>query len=308
MTEPIAYLNGQFVPISQAALSVFDLGVVAGASATEMARTFRHAPFRLTEHLDRLEQSLGVLDVDLELSRAELETICLKVVSQNSKQIPTEQDLGLVIFVTVGQNLTYLGRKGIGLAKTPSVCVHTFPLPFELWADKYDTGLHLVTTSGKSLPDDVIDPRVKHRNRLHWYLADLEAKRIDPLSMALLTDHEGFLTETGTGNICIVEGAAILTPDRHVLKGVSRDVVSELASSLGMRLELTRISRDELSRSSEAFLTSTPHCLLPVTRFNQKPVGNGLPGPVFQRLIEAWGGIVGLNIVEQMRRGAASRG
>ena len=59
--EPIAYLNGQFVPISQAALSVFDLGIVAGASATEMVRTFRHVPFRLPEHLRRLEQSLRSL-------------------------------------------------------------------------------------------------------------------------------------------------------------------------------------------------------------------------------------------------------
>jgi len=307
MSESIAYLNGQLVPISQAALSVFDLGVVAGASVTEMARTFRHVPFRLQDHLTRLEHSLNVMAIEPGLTRVELDDICGRVVAENARLIPSEHDLGLIVFVTAGQNLTYLGRDAMAQARTPSVCVHTFPLPFELWADKYETGLHLVTTSVKSVPDDVIDPRVKHRNRLHWHLADIEAKRVDPAAMALLTDHEGFLTETATGNLCVVEGATILTPERHVLKGISRDVVAEIAASIGLTLAFTRITPDDLSRSSEAFLTSTPHCLLPVTKFNQKPIGSGQPGPVFQRLIAAWSDLVGVDIIEQMRTGAKLR-
>ena len=307
MTEPIAYLNGQFVPISQAALSVFDLGVVAGASVTEMARTFRHLPFRLDDHLARLEQSLNLVSIDPRLSRAELISICIKVVSENARLIPTDHDLGLVVFVTAGQNLTYLGGDALTLARTPTVCVHSFPLPFELWADRYETGLHLVTTSVRSLPDDVIDTRVKHRSRLHWHLADIEAKRNDPAAMAVLTDQDGFLTETATGNLCIVEGMTILTPSQHVLHGISREVVADLASSIGLTFASTRVTPDELSRSSEAFLASTPHCLLPVTRFNNAPVGSGVPGPVFQRLMAAWSDLVGMNIIEQMRHGARSR-
>ncbi len=307
MTEPIAYLNGQFVPISQAALSVFDSGVVSGASVTEMVRTFRHVPFRLKEHLVRLKHSLDVLKINPSLTSDEINALCQQVIAKNVSLIPPDHDLGLIVFVTTGQNLTYLGRAGAKIAKTPSVCVHTFPLPFELWADKYDTGLHLVTTSVRSVPNDVIDSSVKHRSRLHWHLAELEAKQIDPVAMALLLDQEGCVTETGTGNLCVVEGETILTPERHVLKGVSRDVVAELAASLGLVFGHTRLTEEDLSRANEAFLTSTPHCLQPVTRFNQQSIGNGKPGPVFQRLISAWSKLVGVDIVEQMRQGAKTR-
>lgn len=307
MTEPIAYLNGQFVPISQAALSVFDLGVVAGASATEMARTFRHVPFRLRDHLIRLDHSLNVLGIKPCIEQAELESICDDVVATNARLIPSDHDLGLVVFVTAGQNLTYLGRSAIKVARTPSVCVHTFPLPFELWADKYETGLHLVTTSIKSVPDSVIDSTAKHRNRLHWHLADIDAKRVDPGAMALLTDEEGFLTETATGNLCVVEGTTILTPERHVLHGISRDVVDEIASSVGLTMAYTRLAPEDLARSNEAFLTSTPHCLLPIAKFDNRDIGRGHPGPIFHRVMSAWSTMVGVDIIQQMQNGARSR-
>ena len=307
MTEPIAYLNGQFVPISQAALSVFDLGIVAGASVTEMTRTFWHVPFRLKDHLDRLEQSLKLVGIDPRLSQDELFSICERVVSENHRLIPAEYDLGLIVFVTAGQNLTYLGLSELSRARTPSVCVHTFPLPFELWAERYETGLHLATTTIGSLPDDVIDTRIKHRSRLHWHLADIQAKKVDPSAMAVLLDQDGYLTETATGNICVVEGSTIVTPSHHVLHGISRDVVADLAMSLGLTFASARVTPDELARASEAFLTSTPHCMLPVTRFNNRPIGQGVPGPVFQQLISAWSKLVGLDIIGQMREGAKSR-
>lgn len=307
MQEPIAYLNGQIVPVSRAALSIFDMGVVGGVAVTEMSRTFRHIPFQLDRHLDRLEQSLGVVKLDPKISRSELETLCQSIVQENTKQLPANHDLGLILFVTAGQNLTYVGRTPSSPKKTPSVCVHTFPLPFELWADIYESGLHLVTAKVRSIPDDIIDARIKHRSRLHWHLADLEVKQIDSSAMALLTDEEGYLTETATGNLCVVEGNTIVTPESHVLKGISRDFVAELATSIGLTFGHTRLTAEDLLRGGEAFLTSTPHCLLPVTRFNGQVVGTGRPGPVFQRLIQAWGERVGIDIVAQMRTGARER-
>ena len=301
MSEPIAYLNGEFVPVSRAALSVFDLGVVAGASATEMVRTFRHTLFRLDDHLQRLEQSLALLSIEFRLSRAEVTTICQRIVGENTSLIPDDGDLGLIVFVTAGQNLTYLGSSGIDRAHKPSVCIHTFPLPFELWADRYDSGVHLVTTSIQSLPDNIIDARVKHRNRLHWHLAEIEARRISPSATAILTDVDGFLTETATGNLCVVDGTTIVTPSQNVLHGISRSVVSELASSLGLTFASTRLLPDELATADEAFITSTPLCLVPVTQFNCRPIGDGVPGPVFKKLISAWSDLVGTDIIGQMQ-------
>lgn len=308
MTEPIAYLNGEYVPITKASLHVFDLGVVGGASVNEMVRTFRYVPFRLDQHLARLKRSLEIVGVELELTMVELKAICERVVSENAKLIPAYHDLGLIVFVTAGQNLTYLGHAGRGLARRATVCVHTFPLPFELWAEKYETGIHLVTVSTRSIPDDVIASTVKHRSRLHWHLADREAKRIESAAMAVLTDHEGYLTETATGNLCLVEGETIFSPASHVLEGISRECLNELAASLPMIYEQQgRVTTDDLAGADEAFLTSTPTCLLPVTKFNGQPIGSGRPGPVFRKLIDAWSQAVGLDIVEQMQRGAMDR-
>ena len=302
MTTPIAYLNGQFVPVSQANLHVFDLGVVGGAAVTEMVRTFRQVPFRLDQHLDRLAKSLDAVGFAIGLTTAELHAICDQVVAVNSKLIPAAQDLGLIVFVTAGLNPTYVGRADPS-ANRPTVCVHTFPLPFELWADAYQAGLHLVTVNTRNIPDDVIDPRIKHRSRLHWHLAGREARQIDPTAMAILSDRDGCLTETATGNLCVVDGATIISPATHVLEGISREYLAELAASLGIGFVHSQVTAEDLACADEAFLTSTPNCLLPVTRFNQQPIGTGTPGPIFQQLIAAWSATVGVDIITQMRQG-----
>jgi branched-chain amino acid aminotransferase len=305
MSTPIAYLNGSFIPESAARLPVSDLGIVGGMSVTEMVRTFRHQPFRLDEHLARLMTSLDYVGFPISLDMEGLRRVCDEVVATNAALIPDHHDLGLIVFVTAGLNRTYLGRAAAQAGST--VCVHTFPLPFELWSDLYDTGLHLVTVPTRGIPDEVIDPRVKHRSRLHWHLASREAHQVDPAAMAILTDLDGNLTETATGNLCAVDGTTIVTPAAHVLEGVSREFLVELAGSLGLSVVHAALTPGDLAHADEAFLTSTPHCLLPVTQFNCSPIGSGKPGPVFQKLIEAWSQVVKVNIREQMRQGAADR-
>ncbi|MEK6260492.1 MAG: aminotransferase class IV [Planctomycetota bacterium] len=301
MTEPIAYLNGEFVPISQASLHVFDLGVVGGASVSEMVRTFRHAPFRLDQHLARLEQSLAIVGFEMGLSMAELKAICERVVSENAKLIPAHHDLGLIVFVTAGQNLTYLGRAGAASAKKPTVCVHTFPLPLELWADACQTGLHLVTVETRSIPDDVIDARVKHRSRLHWHLADRQAKQVDPRGVAVLTSHEGTLTETASGNLWMFQQGQLVTPATNVLRGISREVVIDLCMNIIQPVQVRDIEPHEWSSAAEAFISSTPCCLLPVTKLNGRQIGTGSSGPMYRRLMDEWSRLVGMDIIEQMR-------
>ena len=157
------------------------------------------------------------------------------------------------MFVTAGPNLTYVGLAGMPASPTPSVCVHTFPLPFELWANSYQTGLHLVTVGTQSIPDQVIDPRIKHRSRLHWHLAAREARQVDPQAMAILSDGNGQLTETATGNLCVVDGSTIFTPATHVLKGTSVEFLGELASSLGIGFVHAPVTAEDLEHADEAF-------------------------------------------------------
>jgi branched-chain amino acid aminotransferase len=308
MPEPIAWLDGRLVPLSEAKLSVFDLGVVLGASITEMIRTFGHRPFRLDEHLDRMFRSLRGVGFGTELNRDELQSAALRVVEHNAKLIPESHDLGIVMFVTAGKNLTYLGLAGLEESRTPSVCVHTFPLPFELWAEKMERGQHLVTPGIRHIPAESLDPKIKSRSRLHWYLADQQAKLADPHALALALDRDGHVTETSTGNFFIVAGRTICTPPpRTALGGVSQQVVHELADRLGIEYKTADLRVYDVLNADEAFTSSTPYCLMPVTRLNGQPIGAGVPGPVYGELLAAWSELAGVDIIEQIRSGAKER-
>ncbi|MBI1312508.1 hypothetical protein GC176_14545 [bacterium] len=308
MSEPIAWLNGRLIPHPQAALPVGDLGVVAGASVTEMIRTFRHQPFRLDAHLDRLNASLDLLDFPTRPPRADLEAAVAEVVCHNAALIPASHDLGIIVFVTAGQNPTYLGAAGHDQFSIGSVCVHTFPLPFEFWADLYSRGGHLTAVSIAPLPEDAVTPRAKHRNRLHWWRADREAGRKTPGSRALLRLSDGQFTETSSGNLLVVHGRTISTPPSEiVLGGISRAVTQELATAHGFAWQERPLYEADLLSADEVLTTSTPYCLLPITHFNNQPIATGVPGPVCQELLTAWSNLTGLDIVRQSIEAAIER-
>ena len=308
MTEPIAWLNGQTLAFSQTAVPVTDLAVVAGASVTEMIRTFRHAPFRLEDHLDRLFNSLELCNFPTDIDLRQLEEAFAQIVEHNAALIPATHDLGIIIFVSAGQNLTYLGDAGREAASQGTVCVHSFPLPFELWAEKQTTGQHLASVNVLPLPNESVPPQAKHRNRLHWFRADNEASSRFPTASSLLTTADGHITETAAGNFYIVKGRTILTPPPElVLGGISQMVLREIAADLGLTWQEAAITFDDLAQANEAMTSSTTCCLLPVTKFNDQKVGGGKPGPVFRELIAAWSDLVGIDIVQQAVDAAQER-
>jgi len=301
MTEPIAFLDGEIVPISQARLHVFDLGVVGGAAVTEMIRTFAHQPFRLDDHLCRLDASLAAVGFSPPYSTARIRNLVTEVVQRNTALIGPASDLGIIVFVTAGWNPTYIGRSA-ALERGPSLGIHTFELPRELWRDKYTTGVSLTVPGVRNLPPDVIPPTIKHRSRLHWWLADRAARQIDPQSSALVLDQRGLISETAAGNVCLVRDGTIISPaPEFVLEGVSLQVVSELCQKIGMPFERADLTVNEALAAEECFVTSTPPCLLPVTRINGQPIGTGQPGPMISRLLAAWSDLVGVDIVAQMQ-------
>ena len=172
MSEPIAWKNGQQTTFAKLNLPVWDLGVVAGASITEMARTYRHQPFRLADHIGRLTISCEKLGFVLPYSNVELLTAAREVVAANCQQIAETDDLGVVMFVTAGGNPTYLGA---GDVPGPNVVIHTFRLPLELWAASARDGVRLTIPSIRQIPESSLPVQWKVRNRLHWWLADRQA-------------------------------------------------------------------------------------------------------------------------------------
>ena len=305
MSEPVAYLNGRLVPVSAACLPVWDLGLVMGATATEMLRTFGLIPYRVREHLERLRESCRILGLNADLRPVVWEEWIAELVERNSRGQARLQEMGISTFVTGVPARIYAGTASGG---RPTVVVHTFPLPYEMWADKYETGQRLVTPRVRQIPAECLDPGLKTRSRAHWFIADQQAREQDREGVALLLSLDGRLTETATANLCLVREGRVLTPSRgETLSGVSQQVVEELCGRLGVAWEEKPLWPADLWEAEEAFTTSTPSCLLPVVAYDGRKVGSGRPGPVSRRLLEAWSAAVGVNIAGQMREGAALR-
>jgi branched-chain amino acid aminotransferase len=302
--EPVAALNDRLVPLRQACVSVVDDGLVQGATVTERIRTFSHQPYLLEEHLQRLRGALDCTGIaDPSLVEA-LPQIVEAVVAHNTRLLQDWQDLAIVIFVTPGPNRGLAAGIPVDCGR-PTVCVHTTVIPSPDWGALATTGVRLVTPEVRQMPAESIDPRIKHRSRLHWYLAEQQARRQDSQAWALLLDAQGHVTETASGNLMIYDGARLLTPRAEkVLGGISQQVVSRLAAAIGIPTVQTDLSVADVLTAREALLTSTGYCLLPVTHLNGRAVGDGRPGPLAQRLLRDWSAEVGVDIFAQHQRAA----
>jgi len=301
--EPQAYLNGQFIPASAAAVSVTDVGFTLGATVAEQLRTFAGKLFRLDDHLNRLGQSLEIVGVDPAIGREDLADIARELVARNYRLLAPGDDLGLSMFVTPGQSPA---NSSPGPAE-PTVCLHTYLLPFGLWAEKYRVGQALVTTGVEQVSAKSWPPSLKCRSRMHYFLADRRAAAIEPGARALLLDREGLVTEASTANLMIFtrDDGLVTPPHEKVLRGISMAQVEELAGKLGIPTGQRDLTPADVGSAGEVLLTSTPMCLLPVTRLDGRPIGDGRPGEVFGRLLGAWSEAVGIDIVAQARRFAS---
>ena len=298
--EPLVYLCGRFIPASQASLKIYDAGIVLGATVTEMTRTFRHQPFRLEDHVARLFRSLKYTRMETGLSPTELISISRELLAHNVKLIQPQEELGLIHFVTAGEYPVYAGSAASGGPMTPTVCAHTFPLPFALWSQRMQEGAHVVTPSIRHVPPQCFDPKMKYRSRMHYYLADMEARLVAPDAIGLLLDLEGNVTETSGANFLLVQQGEVISPTRrNILPGISRQTVIELAKRLDIPYAERDLQVHDVMNADEALLTSTPFCVMPVTRINSAPIADGKPGAIFRRLIEVWSREVGLDILGQ---------
>ena len=303
MSEPVAYLNGEFVPASRAVIPVTDLGFMQGVTVAEQLRTFAGKLFRLEQHLDRLWRSLAIVGVDPGLNRGDFSRIAEELVARNWPAIPTGGDLGLSMFVTPGPYATF-AASGYVQRSGPTVGMHTYALPFHHWASKYQTGESLVTTPVEQISFSSIPPELKCRSRMHYYLADLAARRIEPGARALMQDRDGFVTESSTANLLVYyPGEGLVSPPREkILPGVTIAAIKELASELQIHFLHRELKVDDVARADEVLLCSTSPCVWAVTRLNGTSIGTGRPGQIVQRLQATWSAMVGIDIVAQAQQ------
>jgi branched-chain amino acid aminotransferase len=300
MKEPVAYLNGHWIPASAAAVPIDDAGFVLGATVAEQLRTFGGRLFRLDEHLDRLARSLEIVGIKLAIGREELAAAAEELTARNFALLAPGADLRLSIVVTPGAHPAYARSE----TARSWLCLHTHPLAFHLWADKYRLGQALVTTDVRQVPTECWPAELKCRSRMHYYLADAKAAAIDPDARALMLDAQSFVTEASTANLLIYrrDEGLLSPPWAKTLRGISMFTAMELARRLDIPVGQRELTVADVAAADEAMLTSTSTCILPVTRFNGRAIGGGQPGAVFRALLAAWSEMVGVDIAAQAER------
>lgn len=292
------YISGRMVPETEARISIFDSAIMLADTVTESTRTFRHKPFKLEQHIERLYQSLKLTRIDPGMSAAEMLRTTLDVFEANLDNCGPEDDCWIVHNISRG--LAVAGADPTVQLGAATVMIFTQHMDLKPWARFYTEGCHGVTPMSRMVPSQSLDPRIKNRSRLAYTLAEMEAKQVDPAAQSVILDLNGHVAENKGGNIFCVTKGVLRTPSTvNCLAGVSRATALELAQKLGIPTEETTLLPYDLATADEMFFTSTPYCIMPATKFNNLTVGDGQVGPITKRLLAAWSDLVGMDIVAQ---------
>lgn len=301
----VAYWNGRFVPDDDVRISPSDRGFVLGDAVYEITRTYRHVPFHLDWHLDRLMTGLRYIELDPMLGRSEIEALTLEVLKRNRERLGADDDVTLTQRITRGPNPPLFGGPPPG---PPTVIITCRPIHFPLFAQLYSEGVELVVPSVRLATKGGIDPRVKMHSRLAMALASVQVAQQGGHVLPLMVDIEGHVTETSSTNVfVVVRGDLVTPPDESALEGITRKVVCALAAQIGLNVIRRPLHLTELPAATEALVTGTGSGPLPVRSIDGwrlRPV----PGPITAMLTKAFSDYVGVDIVGQGRVHAAPSG
>lgn len=270
------FLNGEFLPLELAQISVLDRGFLFGDGVYEVIPAYAGRLFRLTEHLDRLDNSLRSIHMESPLSHARWERILGRLVAQES---PT--DLALYLQVT----------RGAASKRDHAIPDDIAPTMFAMATvnpprrpDAYAEGVAAITL------DDI-----------RWHLCNIKAitllanvlqrqRAVDEDAMEAILIRDGLAHEGAASNLFIVKEGTIITPPKgpQLLPGITRDLVLELAADAGLPYREADIFEAELRDADEVWLTSSTREVVPVTRLNGKSIADGRPGPLWRRVTELY--------------------
>ncbi|MFP6753177.1 MAG: aminotransferase class IV [Pirellulaceae bacterium] len=289
----LSYHNGSLVPSADLQLPLSYLGFMMGVTVSERLRTFAGQLFRLDQHMERLRQSLEMVGIETLETMEQLTATAEELARENHQLLDPADDLGMYILVTPGL--------ASGSSQRPTVIIGTAPLEFSGWNTTYREGTELVTSRHRQVPASSWHPHLKCRSRMHYFLADQEAERLQPGARALLLDQQENVGELSTANIVIYrEQEGLVSPRREgILAGISLDVLAELAVSLSIPFTESDLSLSDLAAADEVLLTSTSPCVWSVTGLDSSPIGDGRVGPRSSQLLAAWSSLVGVDIAGQ---------
>jgi branched-chain amino acid aminotransferase len=291
------YLSGQLVAEEDAKISIFDSAVMLGDTVTESTRTFAHRPFKLEQHVNRMYKSLKVARSDPGMSPDDMFRATMETLEANLANYQDHEDCWIVHNISRG---IFMPGPDPTVQRDATIIIYTQPMDLRGWANFYRDGCHAVTPMSRAIPSQSLDARIKNRGRMAYTLAEMEVKLVDPAAQGVILDIYGNVAENKGGNIFVVADGVLKTPPAHnCLAGISRETVIELAEQLEVPLEITHLQPYDLYTADELFFTSTPYCIMPASKFNGLPVGEGEVGVVTKKLLASWSQLVGMDIVKQ---------
>jgi len=273
-----AFVEGEYVPLSEAKISLFDWGFTRSDATYDVASVWNGAFFRLDDHIDRFLASLDKLRLRIPHDRAGLREILHGCVRAGGLR-----DAYVAMVCTRG--VPPRGARDPRLAQN---CFYAYALPF-VWIaprEKQLQGIDLHVSRRHRIAPESVDPTIKN---YHWL--DLVQSLFDAYDRgrdtSCVTDADGNVTEGPGFNVFVVKNGGVLTADRGVLQGISRRTAIELCERLGIPIRLGAVPIDELRHADEVFLTSTGGGVLPIAKVDGLALPR-FPGPITTRLHDAY--------------------
>jgi branched-chain amino acid aminotransferase len=275
-----ASVNGIVTPAAEARVSIFDNGFTFGDSVYETLRTYGGRPFELQRHLRRLRASAGRLGFEIPHSNEALAGRLDELLTRGAN---AESYIRLIVTRGLGDISYHFDR-----VQGPTVVMAV--KPFEGYPEsQYTQGIAAALVSIRRNSPRALDPAIKSCNLLNNVLAVREAQAAGA-SEAILLNDKGEVAEGASTNVFMVKGGIVLTPplDAGILAGITREVVIELGREMGLAVREEVIRVPDFLEADEIFLTSSTRETVPVRTLDGRPVGEGRPGPISRRVLEAF--------------------
>src|SRR3954467_6891747 len=273
---PVIWVDGKWCDRSSATVSVYDHGLLYGDGVFEGIRIYAGKIFRLAEHLERLYDSAHAIWMTIPMPREEMASVTEEAVRRSG--------------ITEGY-IRHIITRGVGdLGLDPRKCLKPSIIiivdTIKLWPEEvYETGLKVVT-AGTPIPQrESLSPRVKSLNYLAHILAKIEGVQAGA-DEVLMLDSSGSVAEGSGQNIFVAKHGKLFTPPPFagILKGVTRDVVMELARGAGYDVQETMLNRYDVYTADEAFFTGTAAEVVAIRQVDGRLIGAGKSGPVTRDL------------------------
>ncbi len=270
-----AYIDGQFVPIAEAKISILDWGFLHSDATYDVAHVWKRKFFRLHDHIERFFSGMEKLRMSIPHNPNDLKSILIDCVRASGLR-----EAYVEMICTRG-----LPKPG---SRDPRECtnrLYAFAIPF-VWIanpEKQKEGLHLIVSHSQRIPPKSVDPTVKNYHWLDMVMGLFEAYDRGG-ETTVVVDTRGNLVEGPGFNIFAVKGSTITTPVHGVLEGITRRTAIEISTEYGYEVMQCSLSTDEVHTADEVFVTSTAGGIMPVTKIDGREISSGTPGSVTQKL------------------------